>query len=523
MKRTLLGLLDMLAARATGRSLRTGIPILLLAFTLLVSGGVLQYSLRQADRAVETAAFDAITQRANRMEGTLEAFYRLGQGESVQAVLSALGAESGHRIAAVIDARGVVIASSRVSLLGESAEAALPRLARNAAMLAEAPAVQSRMAGLSRLAADGNSVAALFPLQLGLRGGALRAQHAGLLFLEYDLQERKAAAAAGVRQAAWQLAAFLLGLALLLWLMLYAMLTRRVRRIVDTMRRVAEADFSARTGITGHDEVAQVAQAFDAMTASLGEARRQLQLERDTLEEQVAARTADLARANQELEAFSYSASHDLQAPLRSMRGFAGILLEDYADKLDADGRDCLMRISRASMSMSQMVEDLLAFARSTRSELHRSSVNLSERVAEIVAELRERDQRRRFETRIQPGVTAVADASLMQSVLANLLGNAWKYSRENEAACIEFGAETVDGETVYFVRDNGVGFDMAEAARIFEPFQRLHRQDRFEGTGIGLATVWRIVRRHGGRLWAEAAPGKGATFRFTLDGADQD
>jgi light-regulated signal transduction histidine kinase (bacteriophytochrome) len=356
---------------------------------------------------------------------------------------------------------------------------------------------------------------------LGLRGGALRAQRTGLLFLEYDLGERKAAAAAGVRQAAWQFSAFLLGLALLLWLLLYAMLTRRVRRIVATMRRVAEADFSARTGITGRDEVARIAQAFDTMTASLGDARMQLQHERDHLEEEVAARTAELSRANQELEAFSYSASHDLQAPLRAMRGFAGVLLEDYADRLDEGGRDSLERIDRASLRMSQMVEDLLAFARSTRTALHRTPVDLSERATEIVEELRERDKRRSFEASIQPGVTAVADPSLMQSVLANLLGNAWKYSRESESSCIEFGAVTVDGETVYFVRDNGVGFDMEEAARIFEPFQRLHRQDRFEGTGIGLATVWRIVQRHGGRLWAEAETGKGATFRFTLGSAD--
>lgn len=521
MKQALLALLDGLAARAAGRSLRTGIPILLLAFTLLVAGGVVQYSLRQSDRAVETAAVDAITQRANRMESTLEAFYRLGQGESVQAVLSALGAESGHRLAAVIDERGVVIASSRGLLLGESVEAVLPGLMRDAAILAEARGVQSRMAGIARLAADGNSVAALFPIELGLRGGALRAQRTGLLFLEYALDERKAVAAADVRQAAWQFGAFLLGLVLLLWLLLYAMLTRRARRIVDTMRRVAEADFSARTGLTGRDEIARIAQALDALTAELGEARRQLQHERDHLEEQVAARTAELARANQELEAFSYSASHDLQAPLRAMRGFAEVLQEDYADKLDAEGRDSLERISRASLRMSRMIEDLLAFARSTRTALHRTPVDLSGRAAEVVMELRERNAQHTFEARIQPGVTALADASLMQSVLANLLGNAWKYSRENEAACVEFGAETVDGETVYFVRDNGVGFDMAEAARLFEPFQRLHRQDRFEGTGIGLATVWRIVQRHGGRIWAEAAPGKGATFRFTLGSAD--
>ena len=521
MKQALTGLLDALAARAAGRSLRTGIPILLLAFTLLVSGGMLQYSLRQAERAVEAAAVDAITQRANRMESTLEAFYRLGQGESVQAVLSALGAESGHRLAAVIDERGVVIAASRGLLLGARAEAALPGLTKDVGILAEAPAVQSRMAGVARLAADGNSVAALFPLQLGLRGGALRAQRAGLLFLEYDLAERKAVAAAGVRHTAWQLAAFLLGLALLLWLLLYAMLTRRVRRIVDTMRRVAEADFAARTGISGRDEIARIAQAFDAMTENLGEARRELLYQRDHLEEQVAARTAELARANQELEAFSYSASHDLQAPLRAMRGFAEVLKEDHADKLDADGRDSLERISRASLRMSQMVEDLLAFARSTRTELHRTTVDLSARADEVVAELRERNPQRKFEARIQAGVTAVADSSLMQSVLANLLGNAWKYSRESELALIEFGAEAGERETVYFVRDNGVGFDMAEAARLFEPFQRLHRQDRFEGTGIGLATVWRIIQRHGGLLWAEAVPGKGATFRFTLGSTD--
>ena len=290
-----------------------------------------------------------------------------------------------------------------------------------------------------------------------------------------------------------------------------------VAQIVAAVRRIAETDFSARTGIAGRDEIGRVARAVDEMAGQLGEARRQLQHERDHLDELVAVRTAELRHANQALEAFSYSAAHDLQAPLRSIRGFSEIVLEEYGERLDEQGRGHLQRVMRAARRMSNMVEDLLAFSRSARGELHRETVDLSALADEIAAELAGRDPVRRIEWRIASDIVAEGDPSLLASVLANLLGNAWKYSAERETAVIDFDTRQDDGARIYCVRDNGVGFDPEQAAKIFEPFQRLHSQERFEGSGIGLATARRIVERHGGRIWAEAAPEGGATFCFTL------
>ena len=249
------------------------------------------------------------------------------------------------------------------------------------------------------------------------------------------------------------------------------------------------------------------------------EAQLELERHRSHLEELVAERTAELRRANQELEAFSYSASHDLQAPLRSIRAFSEIVLAEYGERLDDAGRGHLQRVKRAAGRMSRMVEDLLAFARSGHGDLRRVPVDFTALAEEIAAELRSRDPARKSEWHIAADIVAEGDPSLLQSVLANLLGNAWKYSAERKLAVIGFDACERDGERIFCVRDNGVGFETEQAAQIFEPFQRLHSQERFEGSGIGLATVRRIVERHGGRIWAEhSAPG-GATFCFTLGG----
>jgi signal transduction histidine kinase len=231
-------------------------------------------------------------------------------------------------------------------------------------------------------------------------------------------------------------------------------------------------------------------------------------LERELLERKL---------ANKEMESFIYSISHDLRAPVRAMSGFAKIINEDYAGKLDAKGEDYLARILKGSEKATQLIDDLLRLSKISREEIERSEVNLSDKASEIVKELREMDRGRNVEVIVQEGLTASVDPRLIELALSNLLSNAWKFTSKTENARIEFRTIQRDGETVYYVKDNGVGFEPTYADKMFWPFHRLHSEEEFEGTGIGLAIVDRVIRRHGGKVWAEGEVGKGATIYFTL------
>ena len=225
----------------------------------------------------------------------------------------------------------------------------------------------------------------------------------------------------------------------------------------------------------------------------------------------------ELERKNKELEAFSYSISHDLRAPLRSIDGFSKALLEDYADKLDANGQHYLDRVRTGAQRMGELIDDLLQLSKVGRAELRRGRVDLSVLARIVATELQRVNPDRRVQVLIPDGIVADADYRLLHVVLENLLGNAWKFTTAVAEAIIEFGILQQGGVPTYFVRDNGAGFDMANAGKLFTPFQRLHPAAKFPGTGIGLATVHRIVDRHGGRVWAESAVGLGATFLWTL------
>jgi PAS domain S-box-containing protein len=227
-----------------------------------------------------------------------------------------------------------------------------------------------------------------------------------------------------------------------------------------------------------------------------------------------------LKLANQELEAFSYSVAHDLRAPLRGMNGFAQVLLNTYRDKLDAEGQDYLQEILLNAKKMGELIDGLLSLARVSRTELKRDRVELSAIVREASARLTALEPHRTVSVRVQDDLHAVADARLVRALVENLVGNAWKFTSKVPCASIEFGATEKDGAPAFFVRDNGAGFDMAFAGKLFAPFQRLHTVAEFPGTGIGLATVERIVHRHGGRVWAEGAVNGGATFFFTFQPA---
>ncbi|NUP13214.1 MAG: response regulator [Polyangiaceae bacterium] len=257
------------------------------------------------------------------------------------------------------------------------------------------------------------------------------------------------------------------------------------------------------------------------LEATEARSARQLAEARAALVESKAKMAEELERKNKELEAFSYSVSHDLRGPLRSIHGFSHLLLEDYANVLDADGRDYLLHVRAAAQRMSDIIDDLLLLSRVSRAELRRAPTDLAEIARNVAAELQNRHPDRTVELAISEGLVADADYRLMRVVFDNLIGNAWKFTAKTPEARIELGVmETErdgDGNAVFFVRDNGAGFDMTYAQKLFQPFQRLHTEEEFSGTGIGLATVQRVVDRHGGRVWAKGEVGRGATVFFTI------
>ena len=254
----------------------------------------------------------------------------------------------------------------------------------------------------------------------------------------------------------------------------------------------------------------------DAM-AALIKSRNEVRCANAELENRVLERTRQLEAANRELEAFAYAVSHDLRAPLRSMSGFSQILQESAPPGLDEKSRHYLQRIHDASMRMSGLIEDLLNLSRIGRSELTARPISLSQVAAEAAAAVRERHPKRDVQLEVAPGLEVNADPRLLRIALENLLSNAWKYTARASQARVSVGMQAGEHGPVYFVRDNGVGFDIKYADKLFVPFQRLHPETEFPGSGIGLVTVQRIIARHGGRVWADAKPDEGATFYFTL------
>jgi len=240
-------------------------------------------------------------------------------------------------------------------------------------------------------------------------------------------------------------------------------------------------------------------------------------IDRQWQKERLEAANVELEATNKELEAFCYSVSHDLRAPLRGMEGFSRVLLEDHAASLNKDGLDCLQRISAAAKRMGELIDDLLELSRITRASMKSEPADLSALAAEVSGELRKSQPERIVEFVIGQTPAVKGDANLLRVALENLLGNSWKFTGKRPQARIEFGTADRDGEAAFFVRDNGAGFDMAYAGKLFGAFQRLHSGSEFPGNGIGLASTQRIILRHGGRIWAESAPGRETTFYFTI------
>ncbi len=250
--------------------------------------------------------------------------------------------------------------------------------------------------------------------------------------------------------------------------------------------------------------------------------KKVLQEQMEGLNRKLLSLAGSLTQSNKELEAFSYSVAHDLRAPLRAIEGFSHFLIEDYSDRLGEQGKDYLNRIGLGCQRMGQLIDDLLALANVTRQEIKSEKTDLREIAKSVIEKIEEAEPNRRVEFSVPVRIEAFGDPGLLKIVLENLIGNAWKFTSKTENARIEIGSTQKDGETAYFVKDNGAGFDMKYVDKIFDPFQRLHSQSDFPGQGLGLAIVSRIVHRHGGRIWAEGEVGKGAALYFTLGGVER-
>jgi len=330
----------------------------------------------------------------------------------------------------------------------------------------------------------------------------------------------------GLVQRRWHYAV-IAGSVLLLCLMVALLTTSTFRNLLtepliglaQTAQVVREKkDYSVRAKASERDdELALLIRSFNAMLDDIQTRDEQLELSRTALEERVQQRTSELSDANRELEAFSYTVAHDLRGPLDDIGNIGFLLQQVYADRLDQEGRQLLLQLLSGTRKMSTLIKDLLNLSRASRQSFHRQMVDLSHMADSIFTALRNAEPDRRVQITIKPGMMVLADDGLMCVALENLLSNAWKYTSKREDAAIEFGCTETGGETVYFVRDNGAGFDPTYSDRLFQPFQRLHVQSEFPGTGVGLATVTRIIVRHEGRIWAESIPGKGATFFFTV------
>ncbi len=340
------------------------------------------------------------------------------------------------------------------------------------------------------------------------------------------------------------IAALVMVLATLLAYPLFRWLERAVSgpllAIASTAKEVSEKrDFRLRAEKLSEDEIGQLAGSFNAMLSEIERATAELEARNvelgreiterrrvedevrrlnEELERRVRERTAQLEYTNAELEAFCYSVSHDLRAPLRAVDGFSQALLDDFPDAVPDEARRYLGRIRSATLRMGELIEDLLNLSKVSRAELRRTTVDMSELARDVLAQLQAREPERAVEAHVWDGMQARADPRLLRAVLENLIGNAWKFTAKAAQPRIEVGALPDKGRaTTFFVRDNGAGFDMAYADKLFAAFQRLHAASEFPGTGIGLAIVQRVVHRHGGRVWADAKPGQGAVFFFTV------
>ncbi len=464
-------------------------------------------------------AYDFVTFKRQRLDDLSTQAEMLGEissaalnfddAKAAQEYLSALSARPNVGSAVIYDARGRVFAAFQRH---------------------PSPAFHPPRAEAEGYRIEGDDLLLFRPIRLG-------AEVVGTVHLRSSLELR--ARLLGYASIVLSMLVGSLMVAVLLSAQLQNLISKPLLEIAKVAHSVVEhQDYSPRVIKHSEDEVGVLVDAFNQMLTRIQEreaalhqtnlalqaettehrtAREEISALNQNLERRVFERTAELQAVNKELESFSYSVSHDLRAPLRSIDGFSMILEKNYGEQFDEQGRNYLNRVRAATQRMGHLIDDLLKLSRSVRSEMLKRTVNLSDISNQILRELRDSTPERRATVTVEPGMTAHADAELIRTVLENLIGNAWKFTGKNEETLIDIGQKGEGDASAFFVRDNGAGFDMKYAEKLFGAFQRLHRVSEFEGTGVGLANVQRIIHRHGGRIWAEAAPGLGATFYFTL------